>query len=74
MRGALRVNSQPWSVVWLDGQELGRTPYRGDAEEGAHTLRLVGGDGTTRSQEISITAGEPTSICWDLAADAPCPR
>ncbi len=42
LEGSIRIDSTPWTDVYLDGHRLGRTPYLSDRiPAGAHTLKLI---------------------------------
>jgi serine/threonine protein kinase len=58
--GTLRVQTRPWSKVFVDGQLVGTTPQMGiRLPAGSHTLVLVNDDfGIRKTVPIRIRAGE----------------
>ncbi len=63
------VNSLPWSEVEIDGQPVGRTPWRGDLAAGPHRIQLTTGDGRTSE---STTSGSESTVCWDFSRQGRC--
>ncbi len=63
--GALTVNTYPWAKVYVNGEDLGRTPLVGHSlEAGQYALRLVvpsAGDKEI-NETVTVTAGEETRI------------
>jgi serine/threonine-protein kinase len=62
-RGApatLRINSRPWSQVFIDGKWIGNTPQLGlQLPAGTHSVRLVNSEfGMTRTFTVKLAAGE----------------
>ncbi len=75
--GTLRINSRPWSEVWLDDLRLGRTSTPSfEAPAGHHTVRLQQPSlGVEKTFDVEIRPGETVSLgCWDFEAEAPCVR
>lgn len=54
-KAVLKVNSSPEVTVFLDNQNLGGTPYKGEVEAGEYTLKLVPDDSNFSSWESRIT-------------------
>lgn len=61
--GTLRINTRPWSQVFVDGRLLGNTPQLGvRLPAGKHTLRLVNPEfNMTKTIDIDLGAGESLS-------------
>jgi hypothetical protein len=62
-RGApatLRINSRPWSQVFIDGNWIGNTPQLGlQLPAGTHSVRLVNSEfGMSKSFTVKLGAGE----------------
>jgi hypothetical protein len=59
----LRLNSRPWSQVFVDGRFLGNTPQLGlRLPAGRHTLRLVNPEfNMTKTITVELSAGENLS-------------
>jgi len=57
--GTVTIGSKPWSTVFIDGKDYGRTPVIGqEVAEGTHTARLVCGScPTPKEQVIEFTIG-----------------
>jgi hypothetical protein len=67
--GKLRINSRPWSQVYVDGRLIGNTP-RTDVvlSAGVHTVTLIAPDfGYKRVLSIPIKHGEMVTKIVDLA-------
>ncbi len=61
--GALTVNSDPWSVVFLDGRKLGMTPlYRVRVPAGSHRLKLVPAEGNPLVRQVEVAPGEHSNL------------
>jgi hypothetical protein len=58
--GTLRVNSRPWSEVYVDDRKIGHTPQLAiNLAAGRHMLRLVNANfGVTRTFAVDIRSGE----------------
>lgn len=63
-RGFLTINALPWAHVEVDGRRLkDRTPVlRHPLPAGAHTVRLIGPDGSSWSRRVTIKPGRETSL------------
>jgi serine/threonine protein kinase len=68
-KGTLRVNTRPWSQVFIDGKPYGNTPRMNlPLEAGPHTLTLVNEPfGFRKTVEITITPGQVENIVLNLA-------
>jgi eukaryotic-like serine/threonine-protein kinase len=66
--GKLRVNSRPWSQVFIDGKSYGATPRLNiELPVGTHALRLVNDEfKIEKVEEIVIVAGETRSVIINL--------
>jgi serine/threonine protein kinase len=66
--GKLRVNSRPWSQVFIDGKSYGATPRLNiELTVGSHTLRLVNDEfKIEKVEQIEIVAGETRSVIVNL--------
>ncbi len=65
----LRVSTQPWSQVSIDGRAVGRTQLGGAAftvSPGPHRVVLEGADGTRYTKDMTLTPGENRSLCVKL--------
>ncbi len=71
--GILRVNSQPWSQVIVDGRVIGNTPQMNiSLPAGSHRVELVNPQFNAReSFTIVITAGETSTRVVRLTIPAP---
>jgi serine/threonine-protein kinase len=58
--GTLRVNTRPWSQVFVDGRLVGNTPQLGiPLSAGTHKLKLVSPDlGLTKQMSIKVGKGQ----------------
>jgi len=58
--GTLRINTRPWSQVFVDGQLIGNTPQMNiPLRAGAHRVTLVNSDFNIRETvSVTITAGQ----------------
>ncbi|HKP59449.1 MAG TPA: PEGA domain-containing protein [Polyangiales bacterium] len=67
--GTLRVNSMPWSQVYLDGQLLGNTPLQGvSVAPGTHSLRLVNPQfSMIKTRTVKLAPGEVVTLVERLA-------
>lgn len=61
-RGTLKVNSRPWSEVFINGVSKGKTPLDTPVYEGAHEVRLVNPEAGERIQKVEIKAGEEREV------------
>jgi len=59
-QATLRINSRPWSNVFVDGRLVGTTPQLGvSVAPGKHTIRLVNPDfEMTKTFTVHVAAGE----------------
>jgi eukaryotic-like serine/threonine-protein kinase len=59
-KGTLRVNTRPWSRVFVDGKLIGNTPQMNiTLPAGKHQLKLVNPDfGMTKTLSVEIGAGQ----------------
>ena len=66
--GKLRVNSRPWSQVFIDGKSYGATPKLNiELAVGSHTLRLVNDEfNIEKVEQVEIVAGETRSVIVNL--------
>jgi hypothetical protein len=66
--GKLRVNTRPWSQVFVDGKSYGATPRMNiDLPAGTHTLKLINQEfNITKTLEVEIVPGKPASVVLDL--------
>jgi hypothetical protein len=66
--GILRLNSQPWSEVTIDGKPVGNTPLMNHVlPAGAHTIRLSNPQfGAQKTIKIQIVAGKTVTRVVDL--------
>jgi len=73
--GQLRVNSVPWSEVYVDGAYLGRTGTPSfELPAGRHTVRLFQPQGDQQkffhvyvSEDATVNVG-----CWNFETESPC--
>jgi PEGA domain len=58
--GMLRLNSRPWSQVFVDGRLVGNTPQMGlPLSPGNHSIRLVNAQmGLTKTFSVSVKTGQ----------------
>jgi hypothetical protein len=56
----LRLNSRPWSQVFVDGKLVGNTPQMGlPLSPGNHSVRLVNAQmGLTKTFSVSVKGGQ----------------
>jgi hypothetical protein len=66
--GTLRVNSRPWSQVFVDGKLVGNTPQLGiSLAAGSHKLKLVSPDlGLTKQLTVKVDKGKTTTKVVNL--------
>lgn len=61
--GALAVEGDPGSAVYVDGRSRGETPVRVEAlAAGEHTVLVVGPQGRRAFQEVTIAAGRTEKV------------
>lgn len=66
--GELRVNTRPWSRVYLGDRLLGTTPLGGvSLPAGRTSLRFVDRDGETHRRSVTIRAGERETMFLDFS-------
>ncbi|TNE88153.1 MAG: serine/threonine protein kinase [Deltaproteobacteria bacterium] len=71
--GTLKVNSIPWSTVYVDGAKVKATPITDHPlSAGSHTIKLVAGDGTEKVHTVTISGDSQTFFCWRFAEDSEC--
>jgi serine/threonine protein kinase len=59
----VRINSIPWSDVFLDGVNVGRTPITSlRVTPGSHRVMLRTADGRTRTRAVNIEPGETATV------------
>ena len=61
--GTLRINTRPWSQVYVDGRLIGNTPQMNiSLPAGSHRVTLVNPDFNIRqSVSVNIEAGQVTT-------------
>ncbi len=73
--GILKIGTQQWVEVHVDGARLGRAPDRGSyaLAPGRHRLRAFQPDSgcSPHEEEITIVAGETTAVRVSLDCRAP---
>lgn len=61
--GTLSIKSAPKAaIVYLDGQDVGRTPYSGSHEQGRYTLKVQSSGYTPYQQAVTIHRDKTTAI------------
>ena len=67
-QGTLRINSRPWSQVYVDGRLIGNTPQLNiKLSPGRHKVKLVNPDmGMTKRFRVKVQAGKATTKIVDL--------
>jgi hypothetical protein len=67
-KGVLRINTRPWSQVFVDGKLIGNTPQMNiELEPGHHRITLVNAEfHIQKSLDIEIPAGETVVKILDL--------
>ncbi len=75
--GWFKINSRPWSDVWVDGEPMGQTgaPVF-EVAAGPHTVRLVRPNGgASHTLDVDVPASATVDLgCWDFERLAPCER
>jgi len=56
----------------VDGTRVGTTPWSGERPPGRYVVELVHASG--RTERVLDVGAERAALCWDLAANAVCPR
>jgi serine/threonine-protein kinase len=66
--GALRVNSRPWSQVYVDGRLVGNTPLLNlPLRAGKHKVKLVNPElGMSKQMTVQIDKGKATTKVVEL--------
>lgn len=69
--GKLRVQTRPWSKVFLDGRLLGTTPLTGiEVDAGRHTLKFVNPEfGIEKEIQVTVKDGDTVTKILTLGAD-----
>ena len=69
--GKLRVQTRPWSKVFLDGRLLGTTPLTGiEVDAGRHTLKFVNPEfGIEKEIQVTVKDGDTATKILTLGAD-----
>jgi serine/threonine protein kinase len=70
----LGLNSQPPAELSLDGKPLGRTPWQGLLDIGAHVVELESSTGERQRLEVELFEGQPRVLCWDFRLGEECRR
>jgi eukaryotic-like serine/threonine-protein kinase len=67
--GTLRVNTRPWSQVFIDGKSFGNTPRMNlSVPAGTHTVTLVNeAFGIRKTVEVTIAPGKVETMILNLA-------
>jgi serine/threonine-protein kinase len=67
-QGILRVNSRPWSQVFIDGRMIGNTPQLNvPLSPGKHKVKLVNPQlNMSKGFDVTIQAGKPTTKIVEL--------
>jgi hypothetical protein len=67
-KGVLRVNSRPWSQVFVDGRMVGNTPQMAlQLAAGKHTIKLSNPQmGLSKTFGITVTAGQTQTKVMNL--------
>jgi hypothetical protein len=67
-RGTLSVNSEPWSIVFIDGRRIRGTPLvRHPLAAGRHRVRLHNPQrGLTEQRVVEIRQGKETRLVVEL--------
>ena len=67
--GTLRVQTRPWSQVFVDGKLIGNTPQMSIAvNAGAHTVTLVNDEfGLRKTIQVTVRDGETVTRVLNLA-------
>lgn len=66
--GTLRVNTRPWSKVFVDGRLVGNTPqFNIKLKAGSHTVKLVNDQmGLTKRVKVRVRAGQTVTKVINL--------
>ena len=68
--GTLLLDATPRARVFVDDISRGLTPVRVDVAAGLHRVRFEG-DGTAKSLDVEVTAGQELSRSVDLSGSGP---
>lgn len=61
--GTLRISSDPWASVYVDGKFRGQTPFVSELPAGRHRIRLKNGStGVIKNHRVLLKKGETESI------------
>jgi eukaryotic-like serine/threonine-protein kinase len=71
--GWFKVNSTPWSEVWVDGRRIGETGEPSfEVMAGPRTVRLVRGD-EQHTVSVQVPLGATVDLgCWDFRTGSAC--
>jgi serine/threonine-protein kinase len=72
--GTLFVNSVPPGTARVDGVDRGPVPLSLTLPAGPHEVTVLHGDWAPLTRTVDVREAERTPLCWDFAADGPCPR
>jgi serine/threonine protein kinase len=62
-KGELAILVRPWAMAWLNGRELGQTPFRNTVAAGKYRLRLVNEDlSIDETTVITVVPDQVTTI------------
>ena len=73
--GHIKVNSVPWSHIYLDGIYLGRTGAPTfEVPAGPHTVKLFRQETEqTREYEVLVQPDATVNVgCWNFSTNSPC--
>ena len=71
--GRLKVNSRPWSYVYLDGQKIG-TKIDQETKACGHRIRMTRDGVGSKSLSLTVREGQTTTYCWDFEKESQCDR
>ncbi len=63
--GTLKIGANPWGHVYLDGKQIGRTPFQGDVPAGRHSVRVrfpVQGHQQEKRFHIDVQPGQTVDL------------
>jgi len=63
--GVLKVGANPWGHVYVDGKQIGRTPFQGPVPAGRHTVRVrfpVNGHEQEKRFHIDVRPGQTVDL------------
>ncbi|HEX3474246.1 MAG TPA: protein kinase [Kofleriaceae bacterium] len=62
-KGELVILVRPWAMIWLNGQELGQTPFRNTVAAGKYSLRIANDNlGIDETTTITVIPDRSTKI------------